>query len=172
MPRIAKTLGLAFGLIGGIVASQGPEYAQQYRQRLGGGIDELRRVVSRFDADAQRAGLTRESAIERLRADREDLVRRRGEAMRAEAERLERLERQREAFAAAGPFGRLAVLAREADTDLARAAFQDFEPAVPTTSEGLVSALIGFIVGWGLARLLGLPLRWLFVRRRRTVQAA
>ena len=29
MPRIARTLGLAFGLVGGVVASQGPEFAEQ-----------------------------------------------------------------------------------------------------------------------------------------------
>ena len=28
MPRIARTLGLAFGLFGGLVASQAPEFAQ------------------------------------------------------------------------------------------------------------------------------------------------
>ena len=166
MPRIARTLGLAFGLMGGIVASQGPEYAQQYRQRLGGAVDELRRVVGRFDADAQASGLSRENAVERLRSDPADLVRRRGDAMRADVERLERLERQREAFTTAGPFGRLAVLAREADTDIARAAYRDFEPAVPTTGEGLIAAGIGFLIGWALSRLIGIPLRRLFFRRR------
>jgi hypothetical protein len=165
-------MGLAFGLIGGIVASQGPEFAQQYRQRLGGGIDELRRVVNRFDADAQAVGQSREGAIERLRADQAELVRRRGDAMRAETERLERLERQRESFNAAGPFGRLAVLARDADTDLAYAAYRDFEPAMPVTNEGLVAALAGFVAGWGSARLIGIPLRRLFFRRRTAPRSA
>ena len=56
MPRIARTVGLAFGLLGGLVASQAPEFGQQYRQRLGGAIDELNRVVARFDEDARRPG--------------------------------------------------------------------------------------------------------------------
>jgi hypothetical protein len=172
VPRIAGTLSLAFGLLGGIVASQGPEYAQQYRQRLGGTIDELRRMVTQFDVDARATGQTREGAVERLRTDRDDFLRRRGDAMHADVQRLERLERQRDSFNTAGAFARLGVLVRDADTDLARAAFGDYEPAVPTTSEGLVMAGVGFVLGWLLSRLIAIPLRRLFVRRRRTAQPA
>ena len=166
MPRIARTLGLAFGLLGGLAASQGPEFAQQYRQRLGGAVDELRRVVERFERDAQATGQTREGAIGRLNENQEELVRRQGAAMRANVERLDRLERQQQAFLTAGPFQRLAVLAQDFDSDIARAAFRDFEPAVPTTTEGFVTAGVGFVAGWGVSRLLGIPLRYLFFRRR------
>ena len=172
MPRIARTLGLAFGLMGGIVASQAPEYAQQYRQRLGGAVDELRRSVARFDADAQATGQSREAAIAQLRDNPQDLVRRRGDAMHADVDRLARLERQRQDFTTAGPFGRLGVLVRDADTDLARAAYRDFEPAMPVTSEGLIAALVGFVAGWAVSRLIGIPLRWMFFQRRRTLRTA
>jgi len=167
LPRIARTLGLACGLLGGLVASQAPEYAQQYRQRLGGAADELRRVVERFERDAQAARQSREGAIGRLNENDDDLIRRQGDAMRANIERLDRLERQRQAFQAAGPFQRLAVLAQDFDREIARAAFRDYEPAVPTTTEGFATAGAGFLAGWGLARLIGVPLRRLFFRRRR-----
>lgn len=166
MPRIARTLGLAFGILGGLAASQTPEYAQQYRQRLGGAIDELRRVVERFERDAQAIGQTREGAIGQLDQSREELVRRQGEAMRANVERMERLERQSRTFQTAGPFRRLAVLAREADPEIARAAYLDYEPAVPVTVEGYAAAAVGFLAGLSIARLLGIPLRRLFFRRR------
>lgn len=167
MPRIARTMGLAFGILGGVVASQGPEFAQQYRQRLGGAIDELRRVVDRFDANARSTGQSRESAIGQLRGNLDRLTSLQGEAMRANIERLDRLRGQQQAFSEAGPFSRLWLLTREGDTDLARAAYQDFEPAVPTTSEGFVTGGIGFVLGWLLARLIGMPLRRMFVRRPR-----
>lgn len=167
MPRIARTLSMAFALFGGVVASQGPEFAQQYRQRLGGAIDELRRVVTRFDADAQATGQSRDAAIARLREDKETLVQRQGDAMRANAERLVRLEQYRMDYVSAGPFRRLGLLTRDADSDLVRQTYADFEPALPVTEEGLLSALAGFIGAWGVARLIGGLFRRLSFRRRR-----
>ena len=162
MPRIARTMAAALGLVGGVVASQGPEFAQQYRQRLGGAIDELRRVVQRFEADAGANGHSREGAVDRLKINPDNLVSRQGDAMRANIERLERLERQRQAFVDAGPFQRLVVLTRDADIDLMRAAYQDFEPAVPATQEGVVAAGAGAVGGWSLTLLIGALFRRLF----------
>src|SRR5918993_2010362 len=104
MPRIARTMAVAFGLFGGVAASQGPEFAQQYRQRLGGAIDELRRIVERFDADASANGHSRNGAVDRLKASPDNLVSRQGDAMRANVERLDRLERQRQALFEGRPF--------------------------------------------------------------------
>ena len=47
-------------------ASQMPEFAQQYRQRLGGAVEELRVVVEDFDRDAQNSQMTRRQAIDSL----------------------------------------------------------------------------------------------------------
>lgn len=171
MPRIARTVGLAFGLLGGLVASQAPEFGQQYRQRLGGAIDELNRIVTRFDEDARATGQERDSAIDQLRQNPDRLTSLQGAAMRANIERRDRLERQRQAFSEAGPFARIGLLLREGDTDLARAAYRDFEPAVPTTQEGFVTVGIGFILGYLLSRLIGVPLRRMLMRRPR-VRAA
>jgi hypothetical protein len=171
LPRIARTVGLAFGLLGGLVASQAPEFGQQYRQRLGGAIDELNRIVTRFDEDARATGQERDSAIDQLRQNPDRLTSLQGAAMRANIERRDRLERQRQAFSEAGPFARIGLLLREGDTDLARATYRDFEPAVPTTQEGFVTAGIGFILGYLLSRLIGVPLRRMLMRRPR-VRAA
>jgi hypothetical protein len=168
LPRVARSLAVAFGLFGGVVASQGPEFAQQYRQRLGGAIDELRRVSTRFDEDARAAGQSRDAALAQLRQNPDRLTSLQGDAMRANLQRLDRLERQRQNFAEAGPFSRLTLLVREGDIDLARAAYRDFEPALPATNEGLIAALFGFLGAYALSRLIGLPLRRLFVRRPRT----
>jgi hypothetical protein len=167
MPRIARTMGLAFGLAGGIAASQGPEFAQQYRQRLGGAVDELRRVVERFDADAQGVGQTREGAIAQLQGNPDRLASAQADAARGNAARLQHLDRQRRDLADAGPVGRAYLLASEGDLDVMRAAFRDYEPAVPTTTGGLVVAAIGFVLGYAFSRLVGMPLRRLLFRRRR-----
>jgi len=171
MPRIARTMAVALGLFGGIAASQGPEFAQQYRQRLGGAIDELRRVVQRFEADAGANGHSREAAIGRLQTNPDDLVSRQGTAMRGNVERLERLERHRQAFVDAGPFQRLWVTVRDGDLDLMEATYRDFEAALPATQEGVVAAGAGFLGGWGITLLIGSMFRRLFGFGRRRAQA-
>jgi hypothetical protein len=145
-----RILALVIGLFCGLAASQAPEFAQQYRQRLGGAIDELRRVVVRFDEGARGSGLTREQAVGRLTADPDPLVRKQGEAQDELAARLARLERQRQAFLEAGPFARLLIFVREADPGLARATYLDYEPAWPAPAEGLVAGGTGFVAGWAL----------------------
>lgn len=156
---IGRILAMAIGLFGALAASQLPEFAQQYRQRLGGAIDELQRVVGRFDGSAQTSGLSRDQAITRLREQPEPLARREGEAMGDLVDRLDRLERQRDDFAKAGSFDRMLVLIRELDPGLARATYLDFEPAVPATTEGVVAAGGGFALFWGamlfLSRIVG-----------------
>ena len=172
MPRIARITALAFGLAGGLAASQGPEFAQQYRQRLGGAVDELRRVVQRFDQDAQNQGETREGAIARLERNGDGIAASQGTAMRANAGRLGRLEEQQRSIAEASDFGRIGIVLSQADPGIARAAWHDFEPALPITREGLISAAAGYLVVWG-----GILFDWglfrrLFVRRPREVAAA
>jgi hypothetical protein len=151
---VVRIIAFGLGIFGGIVASQGPEYSQQYRQRLGGAIDELQRVIARFDADASTNNETQESAIARLRSSTDDLVSRQGVAMQANVERLGRLQTHREAMNQAGPFARVALMLRDGDQDVMEAAYRDFEPAVPVTEEGLLSTAIGFITVWGGVLLL------------------
>ena len=174
MSRIARIVAFGMGLLGGIAASQGPEFAQQYRQRLGGAVDELQQVITRFERDAQASGETRESAITRLRSNADGFVSRQGTAMQANVERLSRLETHRAAMLEAGPFARVALMVRDGDTDIMEAVSRDFEPALPVTEEGILSTAIGFIAVWGGLLLLSGFLRSLFRRsrsRRSVVQA-
>ena len=127
MSRIVRIAALGCGLVGGVVASQAPEFAQQYRQRLGGGdrrADARRRAVRRRCAG--RAGESRDDAIARLRGNGDDLASRQGTAMAANAERLSRLEEHRRGMAAAGPFARIGLMARDGDTDVLGAAYRGF----------------------------------------------
>ena len=150
MFRVIRTLGLALGLIAAAIAAQGPEFAQQYAQRVGGALDEMRRQIETLDADALATGNTRESAIERLRRNADALVARRGEAVRVDVERFKALDAQKRALdEAASPLGCLLVLAREPDFPIVRATYRDYRPAIPTTTDGLVAGLLGFLAAWG-----------------------
>lgn len=163
---IGRVLALAVGLLAGLAGSQAPEYAQQYRQRLGGAIDELRRVVSMMDDNARAENLSRNAFIDRFRQSPDPVVRRDGEDKARIADRLARLEQQRQSFVEAGPFARLLVLLRDPDPDLARGAYLDYEPAWPATGEGLAAGGAGFALGWGLLLFLSRIVSRLTPRRR------
>lgn len=155
MFRVFRTLGLALGLLGGVIAAQAPEFAQQYAQRLGGAVDELRRQVAVLESDAQASGTTRDGAVDRLRTNPDQLVARRGEAAQADISRLARLSAQEQALASAtSPLGKVVAMLRDPDVPVAQAAYQDFSPAVPTNADGLAAGLIGFLTAWGGWRVL------------------
>jgi hypothetical protein len=160
--RIAALIGLFFA----IAASQLPEYAQQYRQRLGGAIDELNTLIERFNAEAAQSGMNEDQGVAHLQQSDDRFVQQRGDQMRDTIMRRGRLEKQAQDFANSGPVGRLLVLAEDFDPKIAARAYQAYEPAVPTTSEGFVAALIGFVFGGGLIHLVAWPIR----RRRRRAE--
>jgi len=148
---------LAVGIaaaIGAVTAAQLPEFAQQYRQRLGGALEEMREVVSRFDADAARSSLTREEALARYGATEEPFLRDQGEAAAGSIVRYEKLAEQRVQLDSAPPLLRPAVILRNPDPRVMRGAWADYEPGLPTTAAGLVWAALGFFLLGGLVSLL------------------
>ena len=165
---IIRTVSLAAGLFGAVVVAQLPELVQQYKQRLGGAIDEVAAIVARFDEDAASNQLKREEALAKLAASPDDLVRRRGEDVKLNVARLDRLLESRRELDEADPIGRLATFFSYADGELLAATLEDFSPAVPTTNEGLLCGVLGFILGWTIIRLPAWPYRrWREMRGRR-----
>jgi hypothetical protein len=151
---IGRTIAVALAAVVGVGASQLPEFGQQYRQRLGGAVDELRRVAASFDQDAADNGLDRPAALAEMSRNPSGLVQDRAVSMGVTMERLEDLEAQQQAFRDAGAFGRLYTLTTHFDAPLVAATWEDYEPAVPVTSEGFVAAGGGFLAT--LLLLLGL----------------
>ena len=97
---ITRRLAVAIGLLCAVLGAQWPEFAQQYRQRLGGALDELNRAIAEFDQQAQRQSLTREQGLQRLERNDDPLARQRADAITEDLSRAERLSRQKQAFAA------------------------------------------------------------------------
>ena len=167
MLGVGRTIALAAAVAAGVTTSQLPEIGQQYRQRLGGAVDALHRVVADFDADAERNGLDRQAALQEMAANPDPLIQDRAQSMRRAVERYDDLSAQAAAYAEAGPFGRLAAVATHFDPELLAATVTDFEPAVPVTPEGAVAAGSGFLATLLLCAGLGR----LFRRPRRRVRA-
>ena len=156
---LAKRLALATGLLLALVVSQLPEFVQQYRQRLGGTIDELKRTVAQFDVETRAQQVTREAGLARLRSNADPLAQARGIDLQSDIDREARLEAQERAFTDAGPIGRYWAFAERFDPELAGLTYRIFEPAVPLTQAGFIAAVVGFLAGYGGARLLALPFR-------------
>ena len=146
-----------------IAASQVPEFAQQYRQRLGGAIDELARVIDTFDKDAATAGTDRAGGLALMARNNEVIVRQQALSMAETIIRHARLSAQHDAFQNSAPFVRLTAFFEDFDRPLVESTLGSFEPAVPATAEGVVFAGVGFLVIYFLVRGLG----FLFRPRRR-----
>jgi len=147
-----RILAMAGGIAGAVTLSQFPEFSQQYVQRLSGAVDELRGVAIAFDTTARVVGMSREEALDAMGGG--DFQNRLRDDMRDRIYRYERLNADYQALASALPLERLAQFWHFRDTDLARRTWDDFRPAVPATSEGLIFAGIGFAAGWVVLSLL------------------
>jgi hypothetical protein len=153
--RSSLALALAFGL----GASQAPEFGQQYFQRLGGAIDEITGQLAAFDSDSQALGLNRAEGVAHLRAASDSLAQSRGDRLAQDADRLEHLRRQQDAMRGGAPLTKLRIALADPDPRVARGAFDDFEPALPLTSDGAICAAGGFAGLLILLRLMGMSFR-------------
>lgn len=156
---IAGTGGLALA----VILSQFPEYAQQYTQRLGGAVDELRVITEEFDRAAGEGGLDRQAALERYNASNDEFLAGRGTSMSATFQRYDLLSQTLAEIQGAGPLERLQSLPAYLDTDIGRRTLENYQPAVPVTMEGILYAGGGFILGYlglsGLVRFFAMPFR-------------
>lgn len=154
---------LSGGLLVGAGASQFPEFSQQYIQRLGGAVDALGEVVADFDASAAAEGLTRAQALEQMRGT--DFIARRRIDMERTFERHVNLSEDLEVLRQAGPFMRAYHGARFRDRDVAKAAWANYQPALPFNLTGAIFAGFGFIAGLIGIRCVCAVLRLPFRRR-------
>ena len=132
---LKRLICLIGALVGAAGLSQAPEYTQQYAQRLAGAVDELTAVADQFDADAASMGLTRQEGLGRYGASADGFLAGRGLAMQTVFERHAQLSAQLAQLRAASPATRLFELSRSFDTDVGKAALEDFRPAMPLTAE-------------------------------------
>jgi hypothetical protein len=171
MGVIRQGLVLALALGGGVATSQLPEFSQQYRQRIGGAIEELARIVAEFDADAGENGLTREQALELHTRSSEQLFRSRGESMQGTIERYQTLLRQRADFEAHPPLLQPLVLV-DSDPVTLTGTWRDFRPAVPVTTAGLAWGVAGCALAALIAGAIAAFLKWSWRRTVRRSAAA
>lgn len=161
MWRILAILG---GVSGAVTLSQFPEFSQQYLQRLAGKVDALTAVAVQFDATAVRNGLDREAALTQMTGT--PLLADQQADMRATLSLQAQLAENLTLLRNANPLARMTMPQRMGDLDTLQATYADFRPAVPATTEGAITAGLGYVGGWAVIALIGRLLTRLFRRRR------
>jgi hypothetical protein len=161
-----RFLGVIGGIALGLTASQFPEYAQQYTQRLGGHVDELKAITEKFDRDATAEGLSRDEAFARYDATSDGFIQGQGLSMEQTFVRYEDLRSKLADIQDAGPIDRLRYLPDYLDSEIGQRTLQNFVPAVPVTIEGFVYAAIGVLLGYTLVSIIVGLFAMPFRRRR------
>lgn len=143
LDRVASILG-AFILI------QFPQFFSQYLQRLGGHLDEARQTVDLYTSTANSLEMTINEFIDTHLQAANPVFVSSGEKISQIANRFYSLENSFLALDGASPFTRLWIFVKEVDWEIARQAWRNFTPGIPTNLEGLLYALLGLLLGWGL----------------------
>lgn len=153
MGHLTKAVTLISALGGLAVFSQAPEFAQQYRQRIGGAVYELKTVVTDFDQDAASSQLSRDQALDRLKSSNEQFAQDRGQSMSGTIDRYQRLDEQMGWLEKSHPFTRPLLVLKNPDGQLVSHAWEIFEPAVPLNAPGALYGGLGALLAIILARL-------------------
>jgi hypothetical protein len=131
---------------GAVVFSQAPEFMQQYLQRLEGHLDEARATLARFQAAAAQANLTLDQLVEAANRNADPAMAKLASVAHDTALRVARLSADDAALRGASIATRPFVFLARADWSIARRTLDIYRPAVPTTLEGLLYALLGVLL--------------------------
>lgn len=145
---------------GAVLFAQGPEFLQQYLQRLGGHLDEVLRQLTAFEAAAKASGKPWMQFVADTATNADPGIAKLGVTMRETAQRADDLAAAQSALLNASAWSRPWAFFSHLDTEIARATAGVFKPAVPTTFEGAIYAAAGAAVAFALWHLLvRMPLR-------------
>lgn len=150
---MGRFLAFLLGIAGAVIGSQGPGFTLQYMQNLQGRIDELAPIVEEFDANIAQYGYSRERAITECQAA-DGLLDALCTTYVTTVERYELLSAHMAELSAASELTRPLVLAKSQIQDVTLSVYEQFKPAIPATTDGLIYAGGGFAVLWGLASFL------------------
>jgi hypothetical protein len=154
-----RMLPTAIAVFCGVVTSQVPEFMQQYSQRIGGAIDELRIVVRHFEEDSAQSGYEPGTALQMMARNPERLVRDQGRRMEETMARLNRLREQHAAMKEGGSFAHLGAFLSNLDGPLAQRTWENYVLALSLSVEGVLFFLIGFMMSLMASLLVSMAFR-------------
>jgi len=150
---MGRFLAFLLGVAGAVIGSQGPGFTLQYMQNLQGQITSLEQVIDEFDENVAQYGYSRSQAIAECTSATGLLDALCGAYVSA-VHRHELLTAHLAELEAASDIVRPLVLAKTQMKDITMSVYEQFKPAVPATTDGLVYAGGGFAALWGGASFL------------------
>lgn len=151
---ISSLLDRFFVVAGAFIASQIPEFIQQYMQRLSGHVNELHRLLNQTRQVASYSNKTLEQYIQKFQSSSDPDFARQGEFLEGMVERWEELNQTLIHLTHSSAWIRPYVFLKELQSDIAHSTFLSFQPGINLSMEGLCYAGVGIVLGWAFFQLL------------------
>lgn len=156
-----------------LICMQIPSFFVQYMQRLAGHIQELQRQLGTLTHLAEASGRTLPQYIQKFLNQQDHDFSDQGVWMEALVNRYVDLSHSWQVLQGAESWNRPFIFFAQADRSIALGTWEEFQPALTISTEGMLYALLGVLVGsclvfclrntWGLFRRL---CGWFFAQMR------
>lgn len=140
----------ALAIVGSITLVQFPQFYAQYLQRLGGHLNESRRIVFEYTKTATSFSLTLQEYIKTHLTSDNPVFQSTGTVIENTLARLADLENSFQALKTASLYNRWWVFLKHLDPAIFRQTCSEYTPGLPITFESLAYALAGLLIAWGL----------------------
>ncbi len=140
----------ALAIVGAITLAQFPQFYSQYLQRLGGHLDEARRIVAEYSETATSFNLSLQEYVRIHLSASNPVLQSTGSIIDNSLARLADLENSFHALAEGTLFNRWWLFIRNLDPAIFRQTCSQYTPGLPLTMESLIYALAGLLITWGI----------------------
>lgn len=137
-------------IIGSVTLVQFPQFYAQYLQRLGGHLEECRRIVSDYAKTADSFNLSLQEYIMAHLTSDNPVFQSTGKIIENTLTRLVELESSFQALKTASLYNRWWVFLKNIDPAIFKQTCSVYTPGLPITFESLAYALVGLLITWGL----------------------
>ena len=147
LKRMDFLAALSAFAIAALICSQLSQFMQQYTQNLSGRLAEARREVDGIILRAGQADMPVYAYLHEFRSAENPVFQQQGVALRATIDRASGLEEAYRDLTQAGLVTKPFVFLRHADTGIAMTVLEQFKPAIPVDTAGLVYSGLGGVLG-------------------------
>ncbi len=169
---LSNLLDRVFAVGGALICFQAPVFMQQYGHQLSGRVEELKLQINGMMNVAIQGQKTLPQFIQRFIESGDPDFMRQGQLMQWTSERYEKLSEAYQALTHASVISKPFVFLRDFNWTIAQSTFNEYQPGISFTFEGMVYGLLGIGLGYGLFYLLSGLVNGFFglFRRKRVVE--